>query len=182
MAFALSLYMLPAILVYRVFRNYRKMPIKILHAVLHILAFLFAVVAVKAVFEFHDSRRIPNLYSLHSWIGLVALVLFGVQWVCGLITFLVPQIPQRPRATYLPVHVSFGTGLFVLMIGVCISGITEKNLFSQAYPSLQTREVLGNVLGVCIVCFGAVIYYLVTHPQYRRVEVISPERRALNQQ
>lgn len=68
-----------AILVYRVFRNYRKLPIKVLHAVLHILAFLFAVVAVKAVFEFHDSRRIPNLYSLHSWIGLVALVLFGVQ-------------------------------------------------------------------------------------------------------
>ncbi|KAA0184974.1 Cytochrome b reductase 1 [Fasciolopsis buskii] len=200
-----------AILVYRVFRNYRKLPIKVLHAVLHILAFLFAVVAVKAVFEFHDSRRIPNLYSLHSWIGLVALVLFGVQWVSGLITFLVPQMPQGPRAAYLPIHVSFGSGLFILIIGVCISGITEKNIFSQArsasscivpivdclaakdslkalcyfsnrYPSLETREVLGNALGVCLVCFGAVIYYLITHPAYRRVELVSPERRALNQQ
>ncbi|TPP61094.1 Cytochrome b reductase 1, partial [Fasciola gigantica] len=171
-----------AILVYRVFRNYHKLPIKVLHAVLHILAFLFAVVAVKAVFEFHDSRRIPNLYSLHSWIGLVALVLFGVQWVSGLITFLVPQMPQSLRGAYLPVHVSFGSGLFVFIIGVCISGITEKNIFSQAYPALETREVLGNALGVCLVCFGAVIYYLVTHPAYRRVELVPPERRALNQQ
>ncbi|KAF6775579.1 hypothetical protein AHF37_05104 [Paragonimus kellicotti] len=170
-----------AILVYRVFRTYRKLPIKVLHAVLHILAFLFAILGVKAVFEMHKMANFPDLYSLHSWIGIVVVVLFAIQWLAGLVAFLVPQMPQRNRACYLPVHVSFGSLLYLLIIGTCVSGITQKNIFSKAYSSFLPREMIGNALGVCIVLYGAIVFYLISHPAYKRVEIVSPERRALNE-
>ncbi|TNN08357.1 Cytochrome b ascorbate-dependent protein [Schistosoma japonicum] len=164
-----------SILVFRVFRSYRKLPVKILHAVLHILAFLFGVLGIKAAFDMHNALSIPNLYSLHSWLGITAIVVFGLQWVGGLIGFLVPQTPQIARSKLLPIHVTFGSFLYLLMIGVCISGITEKNFFSKNYSVLNARELIGNLIGVVLVIFGGLIFYLTHHPNYRRIEPVPPE-------
>jgi cytochrome b-561 len=42
-------------------------------------AFAFGVVGLKAVFDFHNHNNINNMYSLHSWIGITAFVLFSCQ-------------------------------------------------------------------------------------------------------
>uniref|UniRef100_A0A8V5GVP1 Transmembrane ascorbate-dependent reductase CYB561 n=1 Tax=Melopsittacus undulatus TaxID=13146 RepID=A0A8V5GVP1_MELUD len=67
-----------ALLVYRVFRNEPKRSTKALHALLHGLALLIALVVI-AVFESHRAKGIPNMYSLHSWCGMAAFVLYLLQ-------------------------------------------------------------------------------------------------------
>jgi cytochrome b-561 len=76
-----TLFLTPAILVYRVFRNQKKRSVKILHAMLHAFALIFSSVGLKAVFDSHNlpEKKIPNMYSLHSWIGISTIALFGMQ-------------------------------------------------------------------------------------------------------
>ncbi|KAH9587687.1 hypothetical protein MS3_00005328 [Schistosoma haematobium] len=144
------------------------------------LVFLYGD-GTKAVFDMHNALLIPNLYSLHSWLGITAIIVFGLQWVAGLIGFLVPQTPQVARSKLLPIHVTLGSFLYLLVIGVCISGITEKNFFSKTYPVLKAGELIGNLLGVVLVIFCGLIFYLTQNPNYRRTETISPEHRALQE-
>lgn len=68
-----------AILVYRVFRNVKKVYIKVLHTIIQVAALGLAVVGLQAVFEHHNEKGIPNMQSLHSWVGMATVALFGMQ-------------------------------------------------------------------------------------------------------
>ena len=83
-------------LIYRILRNHVKLHVKILHALIQVLTFVFTTVALKAVFDSHNkaAKPIPNMYSMHSWVGLAAVILFGMQWVCGFVAFLFPNLAQ----------------------------------------------------------------------------------------
>lgn len=161
-----------ALLVYRVFRNQRKRTLKLLHFGLHTLAFIFTIVALKAVFDSHNlsSPPIPNLYSIHSWLGLTAVVLFALQYFCGFLAFLFPGLTKVWRTKYLPLHVFFGLAIFVMVISAALLGITEKNIFSVGadYKNLPTTAVIGNLLGYCLMAFALLVVYLVATPQFRR--------------
>ena len=93
-----------AILAYRVFRDVKKIRVKILHASLLALSLIFSSIGLKAVFDNHNLSKPPkaNLYSLHSWVGLTAVVLFGLQWVAGFVSFLFPKLSEDIRQTYMP--------------------------------------------------------------------------------
>ncbi len=93
-----------AILAYRVFRDVKKLRVKILHGSLLALSLIFASIGLKAVFDNHNlaAPPKPNLYSLHSWVGLTAVVFFGMQWVCGFVTFLFPKLSEEIRKAYMP--------------------------------------------------------------------------------
>lgn len=52
---------------------------KIVHLVLHAVALFLGSFGVYAAFKFHNESGIDNLYSLHSWVGLGAILLYGLQ-------------------------------------------------------------------------------------------------------
>lgn len=71
-----------AILVYRGLRYARKRSLKLSHASIFGSIMLFVIIASWAVYDSHVlalPNPIPNLYSLHSWIGLIAILLFFLQ-------------------------------------------------------------------------------------------------------
>ncbi|XP_051998862.1 transmembrane ascorbate-dependent reductase CYB561-like isoform X1 [Xyrauchen texanus] len=70
-----------AIVVYRLPWTWKcsKQMMKFIHAGLNILAFILAVISVVAVFDFHNAKNIPNMYSLHSWVGLAVVILYPLQ-------------------------------------------------------------------------------------------------------
>ena len=54
---------------------------KLVHTVFNLIGLALAILGVYAVFKFHSDLNIPNVYSLHSWIGIGTISLFGFQ-VC----------------------------------------------------------------------------------------------------
>uniref|UniRef100_A0A287CYG0 Transmembrane ascorbate-dependent reductase CYB561 n=1 Tax=Ictidomys tridecemlineatus TaxID=43179 RepID=A0A287CYG0_ICTTR len=68
-----------ALLVYRVFRKEAKRTTKVLHGLLHVFAFIIALVGLVAVFDYHKKKSYADLYSLHSWCGILVFVLYFVQ-------------------------------------------------------------------------------------------------------
>ncbi|RWS23289.1 cytochrome b561-like isoform X1 [Leptotrombidium deliense] len=162
-----------SILIYRVLRKQPKPKLKLIHAALNGLAFCCAVFGLVAVFQFHNRADLPNLYSLHSWIGLLTVILFGLQFVGGFVSFLYPTLSGHYRKMILPYHVFFGILLFTLAIATCLSGLTEKAFFSlktkgAEYKDKPAASYLINFLGLTIVVFGSVVGYLVTKEDYKR--------------
>ncbi|XP_028989483.1 lysosomal membrane ascorbate-dependent ferrireductase CYB561A3 isoform X3 [Betta splendens] len=153
-----------------------KLPWKLLHAVLMLIALVLSVVGLCAVFDYHNAKNIPNVYSLHSWIGIVATALFAMQWAFGATAFLLPCSPLSLRKLLKPVHVWFGGSVVFLSIAACISGINEKLFFdlkenttgSQHYRELPPEAVLGNALGVLIVAFGLVVLMILSNHKWQR--------------
>nr|VZI32099.1 unnamed protein product [Spirometra erinaceieuropaei] len=64
-----------ALLVYRVFPGCRKIVLKILHASLLVASLVIGAVGLRAAYNPDKGRP----YSLHSWIGIIAFTLYGLQ-------------------------------------------------------------------------------------------------------
>lgn len=168
------------ILAYRVFRNMKKIYIKILHGLIHVGALIFSAVGLKAVFDSHNLNikdgklsPIPNMYSLHSWMGIITVVLFGLQWVSGLTSFLFPGLSMGLKKKYMPYHIFWGIAILTMAGATSLMGITEKALFMMnsnvlAYASKPPEGILMNCLGVVIVTLISLVIYIVTRPEYKR--------------
>ena len=100
-----------ALLAYRTFPFGKPMN-KFLHGLFQFVAIFCIIVGLVAVFKSHNYKNsggyIANLYSMHSWLGLTTIVLFGQNYVLGFLHFLLPMCSSEARASYLPSHVFLG--------------------------------------------------------------------------
>lgn len=163
-----------AILIYRGFRYARKRSLKVTHATIHALAFIFTVFGLVAVFDSHNYAipKIPNLYSLHSWIGIIAVIVFSCQYVAGFFCYLFPKVKENFRVLYMPIHVFFGLLGFILAMIATFMGLTEKAIFSiKTYKDLPNEALLVNSIGILTALYGSLVIYLVTEQSYKREQL-----------
>ncbi|XP_032548485.1 DDB1- and CUL4-associated factor 17 isoform X5 [Chiroxiphia lanceolata] len=162
-----------AIIVYRLPWTWKcsKLLMKFIHAGLNTIAMILAIVAMVAAFEYHNAQNIPNMYSLHSWIGLTALIFYSLQLFFGFAVFLLPFAPVYLRALLMPIHVYSGLTIFATVIAAALMGITEKLLFSlrdPAYSASPPEATFVNCLGLLLVIFGLLILWMASRPHWKR--------------
>jgi cytochrome b-561 len=141
---------------------------KLVHLVLQFTAFFLGVIGVWAAIKFHNVKGIDNFYSLHSWLGLGCLFLFGVQWASGFATFWYPGGSRNNRATLLPWHVFFGVYIYALAVVTAATGILEKITFLQTNHIISrysTEALLVNSLGILIVVLGGLVILALVAPK-----------------
>uniref|UniRef100_A0A8D1CYK9 Lysosomal membrane ascorbate-dependent ferrireductase CYB561A3 n=1 Tax=Sus scrofa TaxID=9823 RepID=A0A8D1CYK9_PIG len=152
-----------------------KLPWKLGHAAMHLMAFILTVLGLAAVFNFHNHEKIPNLYSLHSWLGITTVFLFACQWFLGFVVFLLPWASVRLRSLLKPIHVFFGASILSLAIASVISGINEKLFFSlkngtTSYSNLPDEAVFANSAGMLVVVFGLLVLYILQASSWKHPE------------
>ncbi|KAJ0180614.1 hypothetical protein K1T71_004018 [Dendrolimus kikuchii] len=157
-----------SVLLYRICRCFRRIYVKLLHAIFHALAFPCIVIGFLAVLDYHNKKGINNFYSLHSWIGFVAMGLFGLQYTVGFFSFLLLLICNKGtaafRASLVPIHAAFGILTFVLGVAACLTGLTEKAIFtlgSDGYATLSNEAIVINAIGMSVVAVAIVVLYTV---------------------
>lgn len=132
---------------------------------------ILAIVSLVAVFDFHNAKNIPNMYSLHSWIGLAAVIFYTLQLVLGFAVFLLPFAPVSLRASLMPIHIYSGLLIFATVIATALMGFTEKLIFALKNPAYSTsppEAIFVNTLGLLILIFGALILWMATRPHWKR--------------
>ncbi|XP_044537350.1 lysosomal membrane ascorbate-dependent ferrireductase CYB561A3 isoform X1 [Gracilinanus agilis] len=152
-----------------------KLPWKLLHAALHLAAFVLTVLGLVAVFDFHRHSHIAHLYSLHSWLGITAVALFACQWFLGFTIFLLPWASLWLRSLLKPLHVFFGATILALSMASVVSGINEKLFFSlknvtAPYSSLPPEARFANATGMLVLLFGVCVLYVLLASSWKRPE------------
>merc|ERR1711997_1139941 len=120
------------------------------------VTFVLRVIGLQAAFDSHNlaSPPKPNMYTLHSWIGILAASLFGCQWLLGFLAFLFPKFSGDLRALLLPFHQYFGSSILVLAAAAALLGHLEKSIWSnKEYSSKNADALLVNITGILIVLF-----------------------------
>ncbi|XP_076251966.1 cytochrome b561 family member no extended memory isoform X5 [Rhynchophorus ferrugineus] len=164
-----------SILLYRICRCCRRIYVKLLHTVFHALAIPCVAIGFLAVLDSHNLAQppIPNFYSLHSWIGLVTMGLFAIQFVFGFFSFLILLCCEGATASFrsalVPIHASFGLTTFMLAIAAAVSGLTEKALFSLQgrYSSFSEEGIVINTIGISLIALAIVVGYILQRDDFR---------------
>ncbi|KAL1538895.1 ascorbate ferrireductase (transmembrane) [Salvia divinorum] len=140
---------------------------KTVHLVLQFLAFFLSIIGLWAAWKFHVDKGIDNFYSLHSWLGLACLVLFGIQWAAGFATFWYPGGSRHSRESLMPWHVFLGVYIYALAVATCATGLLEKATFLQTQKIISrysTEALLVNSLGILIVVLAGFVILGVVSP------------------
>jgi len=157
-------------LVYRVMparNDSHKLKLKICHALVMMIVFVLMVIGLKAAFDSHNysTPPKPNMYTLHSWVGLMAALLFGIQWALGFAAFLFPKFSPEIRAVLLPFHQYFGSSILCLAIAAALLGHLEKALWSittPVYASKNAESLLVNWTGMMLILYGVGVTFLLS--------------------
>jgi hypothetical protein len=160
------------LLTYRVI-DLPKSATKWIHATLHSAAIIFVILGLVCVFvgnnypDYNGGSYYSNLHSLHSFLGMAAVVLFAQNYLLGLWHFLTPLsvVPVVYRKTYMPYHVFIGffsliaatmaveTGIMELITeyGKCDYDISSADINpAKNYADLPLACKLANGAGLCV--------------------------------
>ncbi|CAA3031216.1 probable ascorbate-specific transmembrane electron transporter 1 isoform X3 [Olea europaea var. sylvestris] len=140
-----------AIMAYKTVRARRNIQ-KIFHLILHFIALAAGIVGIYAVFKYHHESGLPDVYTLHSWLGISTISLFGLQWIFSFISLWFPGAKPSARDRLIPWHALFGAVIFFMAILSAETGLVERFIFLSLRRSQEALIV--NFTGLLILLFA----------------------------
>jgi cytochrome b-561 len=148
--------------------SYKSLPFKkevkkLIHLVLHAIALVLGIVGIYTAFKFHNESNIANLYSLHSWLGIGIIVLYGIQWIYGFVVFFFPGGTPGIRKESLPWHALFGAFVYILAVGNAALGFLEKLTFleNSGIAKYGPEAFIVNFTAIVTILFGSLVFLTV---------------------
>lgn len=132
-----------AVLSYRytfLHRLFGKFGQKAVHLMWHTVTMGFLLFGLYATIEWHYIEDEPDLYSLHSWLGVTTTALFSAQYFVGIWNFWFPGAKVETRRAYHPMHVFFGIFIYFLANFTILTGITQKNYDIECWYTMSTHK------------------------------------------
>ncbi|XP_026816157.1 uncharacterized protein LOC113555803 [Rhopalosiphum maidis] len=164
--------------------------VKLTHGLLHLATVPCVVLGAVAAMEYHRLKGLPHLYSLHSWMGLLTVSLFVIQFTLGLFTFVVLLCCRGATAVcrlrcFAPIHATLGLCTFTLAIATCLTGLQQRADFSifsnnngdskqtiseliKQKLHLNKEPVVVNVLAVLLVSVLVIVSYTIRRESLKR--------------
>lgn len=116
--------------------------------------------------KFHGQDGIvSNFYSLHSWMGLICITMFGGQWVFGFVSFWHRGEVRATRHRVLPWHVFVGLYTYGLAVVTAETGLIEKLTLLQTKRCPESTVVNG--LGLGLALLGSVVVVAAVSPKHQ---------------
>ena len=88
-----------------------------------------------AMVSAHAESLSCNLFTAHSWIGLLTIVLYYANWVGGVLLYSPFALKVSPsvKAAALGPHAALGSALMFITVAAVASGVAEKAAWSYWY-------------------------------------------------
>uniref|UniRef100_A0A336KHM1 CSON003216 protein n=1 Tax=Culicoides sonorensis TaxID=179676 RepID=A0A336KHM1_CULSO len=156
-----------SIILYRICRCCSHLMVKLLHALFHALAIPCIVVGFLIVWDYKNQTGTAHFYSLHSWLGLITMGLFGLQFILGFFSFLVllccDNATYKFRSVMVPIHAIFGIVTFMLAIATALTGFLQKARFDldSDYNLFAEEGIVVNTIGVVLIGLGCIVPFAV---------------------
>ncbi|KAK7273989.1 hypothetical protein RIF29_15058 [Crotalaria pallida] len=141
----------------------KQMSVKVVHLLLHLIALASGILGITAVFKFKKEAGLPNMYTLHSWLGISAISSFGLQYILGFFTYLFPGAEMHTRATLLPWHRFIGMAIFLLAVHTAETGLIQYFQFLGLFRSQEALIV--NFTGLLLFLFAVFVGLSVILPR-----------------
>ncbi|CBN75190.1 conserved unknown protein [Ectocarpus siliculosus] len=156
------------ILAYRTLSLEREVN-KMIHNACMFTAVILVSLGLIAVFQYHNKELYANLYTMHSWAGIVVVTLFYANYVGGFFNFFTGSTPQWMKAQYLPNHVFIGIFTYFAAAFTTLLGIQDKNSalgcgydITLTEPDYNPASHYSNLYAGCRLSNGLGIVVIVT--------------------
>ncbi|MBA0621184.1 hypothetical protein Godav_006830 [Gossypium davidsonii] len=124
--------------------------------------------------KFHGQDGIvANFFSLHSWMGLICVSLFGAQWLVGFLSFWHRGEVRTTRAKVLPWHIFLGLYTYGLAVATAETGLLEKLTFLQSRRTASKHcpeSMIVNSLGLGLVLLCGIVILTAVSPKYHALQ------------
>jgi len=117
---------------------------KLTHVFAHIVGVVLVILGLIAVVKYNYHSKTPSLNTMHGWVGVCAITIFGSNFAWGsamaLITAINPSSKIRKHLPLLILHRIIGSCAIILSAAAILTGIMDKLPYGSCFYLLSSSD------------------------------------------